>query len=79
MVNRKGQQGILGFFVILGVFVVLWALFIGSWVAQIGADAIVTNNMTGFEAFIWGNLNLWILLGVLGAGAGGVFLAGGSQ
>lgn len=76
---RKGQSGIIGFFFLLAIFVVMWALFLAAWLAQIGADAITTNSLTGLEAFIWGNLNLWVLLGVLGASAMGVFFAGGQQ
>lgn len=75
----KRGMGIITFYFLLVVFIAMWALFIGEWLAQIGADAIAANNLTGLEAFIWGNLNLWVLLGVLGAGAGALFLSGGQQ
>lgn len=78
MAFRRGL-GIISFFFVLAVFVAVWALFLGSWLAQIGADAITTNSLTGVEAFVWGNLNLWVLLGVLGAGAGALFVSGGKQ
>jgi len=76
--NKKGS-GIIGYFFILLIFCTLWAFFLADLLATFGAEAIANNNLTGLEAFIWGNLNLWVLLGVLGAGAGGVFLAGGQQ
>lgn len=78
MSNKRGL-GIITFYFLLAVFVAVWALFLGEWLAQIGADAIATNSLSGVEAFVWGNLNLWVLLGVLGAGAGALFLAGGQQ
>lgn len=78
MSNKRGL-GIISFYFLLAVFITVWALFLAEWLAQIGADAIATNSLTGVEAFVWGNLNLWVLLGVLGAGAGALFLSGGSQ
>lgn len=77
--NNNGQTGIIGFFFVLVIFIIMWALFLASWLSQIGSGAIINNSLTGLEAFIWGNLNLWVLLGVLGAGAMGVFFVGGSQ
>ena len=81
MNTNKGQGGVLGFFFVLGVFILVWALFLASWFTQIGVDAIAANSLTGLEAFVWGNINLFITLGVLVAGAGGVFFAssGGAQ
>lgn len=75
----KQGLGIISFYFLLAVFIAMWALFLGEWLAQIGADAITRNSLTGVEAFIWSNLNLWVLLGVLGAGAGALFLSGGQQ
>ena len=80
MNTNKGQGGVLGFFFVLGVFILVWALFLANWFTQIGTGAIATNSLTGLEAFMWGNINLFITLGVLVAGAGGVFFAsGGAQ
>ena len=77
--NKQGQGGILGYFFVLGVFILIWALFLASFFNTFGQQAITANNLTGLEAFIWGNLNLFVTLGVLVAGAGGVFFAGGQQ
>lgn len=77
--NKKGQGGILSLFFVLGVFILVWVFFLAAWLAQIGADAITTNSLTGLEAFLWGNLNLWVLVGVIALGAGGLFFATGAQ
>ena len=77
--NKQAQTGILSLFFLLGVFVVVWAFFLGGFLAQIGAQAISANSLTGFEAFIWGNLNFAVLLGVLAASAGGLYFGGAQQ
>jgi hypothetical protein len=75
--NNKGQIGILSYFTLLFFFVAFWALYLASWLTQIGADAVANNNLTGFEAFAFTYLNLWVFLGVLLALAIGAFAARG--
>jgi len=75
--NRKGQLGILSFIFALGVFIVLWALFFASWLGDWAENFIVSQSLTGLEAFLVANINLWVFFGVLI----GVFVAvyGGSR
>ena len=74
----KGKKGgIVGYFFGLAVFVLVWAVFLGEWLSRIGASFVVDNGLTGLEAFIASNFNLWVLVGVLLAGAIGVVASSG--
>jgi hypothetical protein len=68
--NRKAQNGPVGFVILIFIIVALWFLWLGERFSIIGADAIANNNMVGLEAFMWANLNLWfwlcMILGVMG-------------
>jgi hypothetical protein len=44
------------------VFVAIWFICLGGWVAQVGADAVASNGLTGIEAFAFENINLIIML-----------------
>lgn len=63
--NRKGQLGVLWAIVNLIIFVILWALFLGSWVNTWSNNMIVNNGLVGVEAFLIAYLNLWIWCGVM--------------
>jgi uncharacterized membrane protein (UPF0136 family) len=75
--NKKG--GLVGYFFALAVFILVWAVFLGSWLSQIGADFVTANSLVGLEAFIAANINLWVMFGVLAAGAIGLAASGGAQ
>jgi len=77
--NTKKGIGILGGFFILAVFILIWAVFLGGFLAEMGAIAISTNNLTGLEAFIWANLNFVVLLGVMAFGSAGLYFSGVAQ
>lgn len=67
--NRKGV-GPIGAVMLFGVFLILWFVFLASWVNTVGQDAVSANNLTGIEAFFFSNLNFFImvcmLLGMMG-------------
>lgn len=79
MSHKRAQSGILAYFTMLFFFIVFWALYLAEWLSGIGARAVTDNSLTGFEAFAFANINLFVFLGVLAAGAIGVFAAGGSS
>ena len=68
--NKKAQVGIIGAIFLFIVFIVMWFIWLGAWVAEAGRDAVLTNNLTGIEAFLCYNLNffimLFMILGVMG-------------
>ncbi len=61
--NRKGG-GIIGFALIEIIFIINWAIWLGSLISSIGTNA-VANGATGIEAFFWTNLNLFIFFMLL--------------
>jgi len=59
--NKKGV-GILGAIMLFMMFVVIWFVWLGGWVGQMGANAVAENGLIGVEAFFFENLNLVIML-----------------
>lgn len=75
--SRRGQAGILGYFTLLLFFIAWWAFYGAGWIAGIGARAVAENSLTGFEAFAFTYMNLWVFIGIMAAAAIGVYAAGG--
>ena len=65
MMNKRGQVGAIGVIFLILVFIILWFVWLGGWVADIGQQIILTNEMTGVEAFFFANLNIVILIGLI--------------
>ena len=63
--NKKAQGGPIAFIFFVLVFIVLWFVWIGSWLADVGTQAIIDGGLTGFEAFFYANLNLWVYIGLI--------------
>ena len=63
--SNKGQLGILSVVFGLIMFIILWSLWLGGWLAQAGADLVLNNGLTGIEAFLASNLNLWVFVGLI--------------
>lgn len=68
--NKKAQVGPIGAVLLFLIFVIMWFIWLGAWVNQVGDLTVKTNNLTGVEAFFFSNLNFVIficmLLGMLG-------------
>ena len=63
--NKKGQLALIGVVFGLIIFFILYALFLGEW-SQGWADKMVEDNdLTGLEAFLMSNFQLWIFIGLL--------------
>ena len=75
--NRKAQAGPLALILMFILFVILWALWLGSFIQEWGARMITDNGLTGVEAFAVANLNLWIFLGLLISIAWATYAGGG--
>lgn len=76
--NKKGQLGVVTFVFMVIFFLIIWGVWLGSWLSQIGVDAIANNNLTGLEAFIFANLNAWVFIGLI-LGIVGFFYFGGAR
>lgn len=68
--NKKGEVGPIGAIILFLVFIVMWFVWLGSWVNTVGKLMVTTNSLVGVEAFFFYNLNFVILiclmLGMLG-------------
>lgn len=75
--NKKAQVGIIGFIFMVLVFIILWFIWIGGWLVSVGQQAIVDGSLTGFEAFFYANLNLFVLVALMLCIIGYTYFAGG--
>lgn len=70
--NKKaqGSEGPIAFIFGVMVFLFLWFIWLGKWIAEAGQNAITQGQMVGIEAFFYANLNVWVLialvLGIMG-------------
>ena len=60
--NKKGQVGQIGAIFLFIVFVINWFIWLGSWLAEVGHNAVVNNSLTGELAFFLNNLNFIVLI-----------------
>jgi len=61
LMNKKGIGVITLIFWVIS-FVLVWSLFIGKMLNEWGQQAIITNSLTGIEAFFYGNLNFVVAI-----------------
>jgi len=76
--KNKKAIGPIGAIMLFLVFVVIWFVWLGGWVAFVGATAVAENHLTGIEAFAFENLNFIILIGMV-LGMMGWMYFGGQQ
>lgn len=62
LIKNKKALGPIGAIMLFGVFLIIWFVWLGGWVAQMGHLAVTENNLTGVEAFFFDNLNLVIMV-----------------
>lgn len=75
--SRKSQVGVIGVIFLLLVFIILWFIWLGGWISDVGQEIIVSNSMTGVEAFFFANLNLVILVALILGMMAYIYLGGG--
>ena len=63
--NKKAQVGPLAGIVLMLMFLVMWAIWLGPYLATVGQSTIETNNLNGIEAFAFANLNVIVLYGAI--------------
>lgn len=78
MLRDKKGIGPIGAIMLFIVFVVMWFMWLGGFVATIGANVVAENGLTGIEAFAFENLNLCIMVFMV-LGMMGWMYFGGSQ
>jgi hypothetical protein len=63
--NRTGAVGPIGFIFLFIMFVIIWFVWAGGWVADVGHGVVTQNGLTGVEAFFFDNLNVVIMIGAV--------------
>ena len=63
--DNKGQVGPIGGILLFMVFLVIWFVWLGSWLNTVGRLVVTTDNLTGVEAFFFSNLNFVVLICML--------------
>jgi len=76
--NRKAQEtGPLAYIILLLVFVLMWFLWLGGFVNDMGEYAINSAGYTGIEAFFYSNMNIFIFIGLIIGTMAYLYLRGG--
>ena len=76
--NKKAEGlGPLGAILLFLIFIVVWFVWLGSWLAQVGQLVIELAALSGFYAFFFSNLNFMILVVLMLAMLGYMYFGGG--
>lgn len=75
--NKKAYAGPIAFIFTVLVFIFMWFIWLGGWLVDVGEQAIIDGQLTGIEAFIYANLNLWVFIGLILGTLGYMYFAGG--
>jgi len=65
MLNNQSGQSQLTYLFTLVAFIFVWIGFLSTWFKQIAATTITANGYTGILAFALGNINLFVLIGLI--------------
>jgi hypothetical protein len=61
------------------MFIVMWFIWLGSYLAEIGQSTVDVNHLSGIEAFAFSNLNIIVLVGVILGFIGFMVWSGGAR
>jgi hypothetical protein len=60
--NKRGQASIFTILFIVLIFIILLALALAPFITTTSAIAVQLGGLTGLEAFMIGNLLLWVII-----------------
>ena len=60
--NKKAQVGPIAAVFLFIVFLIMWFIWLGKWLGDVGEAVVVQNSLTGIEAFAFSNLNFIVLI-----------------
>jgi len=63
--KKKGQAGPIGGIILFLFFIIIWFVWLGGWVNEVGDTMVTTNDLTGIVAFFYSNINLIIMIGLV--------------
>lgn len=75
--NKKAQGGPIWFMFTVILFIVIWFVWLGGFIGDIGESIVEQNNYTGLEAFFYMNMNIFIFIVVILAVLSYGFFTGG--
>ena len=75
--NKKGMVGPVGAIFLFIFFLIIWFVWLGSWVNTVGQMAITEGGATGVEAFFYANLNVFIFIAMILGVMGFIYFGGG--
>lgn len=76
--NRRGT-GVIGAILLFLVFLIIYFVWLGSWLGQVGRYVVANNSLVGIEAFFFNNLNFVVLICLLIAMVGWSAFGGGQR
>ena len=59
--DRKAT-GPIGAIMLFGIFLIVYFVWLSSWLSEVGTYYITQTGAVGFEAFFYSNLNLWVII-----------------
>jgi hypothetical protein len=77
--NKRAAVGPIGAIMLFIVFLIMWFVWLGSWVNQVGLYAIESGQYTGFELFFYSNLNFVIFICMILGMLGFMYFGSGSE
>ena len=63
--NKKAQFGFIRVLFISFAFIIVFALALAPIVSTAIGVSVDTGNITGFEKFLLGGLNIWVMIGFI--------------
>lgn len=76
MRTKKAQMGPIGAIFLFIFFIINWFIWLGSWLAEVGQNAIETGGLIGVDAFMLSNLNFVVFICMLLGMMGWMYFAG---
>lgn len=77
LIRSKCGVGPIGAVLLFMFFLIIWFVWLSSWVNTVGENAVTTNHLTGVEAFFFANLNFVILICMVLGMLGWLYFGGG--
>lgn len=62
LLRSRKAVGPIGAIMLFGMFLIIYFVWLSSWLDWVGSNYIQVNNAVGLEAFFYANLNLWVML-----------------
>lgn len=79
LLKSKKAVGPIGAIMLFLVFIIIWFVFLGQWLGNIGRAIVSQNGLVGLEAFFFSNLNLLVMICLLLGMLAWTYFGGGNN